>query len=492
MTGTIRKVTVNYNLRIPRFDAPNWGKEMQRNFEILDAVLFANSQFGDIRGPWQNSTLYLINDRVVDDEGSTWECVSEHTSAASGTFADERTNDPLLWNAITEFVSNRGIWAGGQNYKRNDFIEDNGRFGVVKTSYTSGTSYDEDVTNEYIITLIDLTGYMLAIDASVIAAGNSADDAAGFASQAEDFKDAASGFATDAYNSAVDAGEARDVVTGLYTNLAGGTTNQILMKSDNTDFSFTWVDLTGGGDMIKAVYDPNNVGSDAFNRANHTGTQAISTITDLQDTLNAIIPVGIVLSFARSTPPSGFLACNGAAVSRTTYSGLFAIIGTTFGAGDGSTTFNIPDLRGEFVRGWDDGRGVDAARAFGSAQADAFRTHTHTVDPPSTATSSDTHNHSVDPPSTSTSSDTHSHTVSAVGGGTQWAHQSDGAWRHDDGASTKTTNSNTHGHTVNIAAFNSASDTHSHTVDIAVFNSGSTGGTETRPRNVALLMCIKY
>jgi phage-related tail fiber protein len=78
---------------------------------------------------------------------------------------------------------------------------------------------------------------------------------------------------------------------------------------------------------------------------------------------------GEVCWFARSTAPAGFLKANGAAVSRTTYAALFAAIGTTWGAGDGSTTFNVPDLRGEFVRGFDDGRGVDSGRSFGSAQA---------------------------------------------------------------------------------------------------------------------------
>lgn len=63
--------------------------------------------------------------------------------------------------------------------------------------------------------------------------------------------------------------------------------------------------------------------------------------------------------FARNTPPAGWLAANGAAVSRATYADLFAAIGTTFGAGNGTSTFNLPDLRGEFLRGWDNGRGVD-------------------------------------------------------------------------------------------------------------------------------------
>ena len=88
-------------------------------------------------------------------------------------------------------------------------------------------------------------------------------------------------------------------------------------------------------------------------------------------------PVGSVYTFAGATVPTGWLKCNGALLSRTTYAALFAVIGTTYGAGDGSTTFALPDLRGEFVRGADDGRGVDAGRALGSTQSDEFRSHTH-------------------------------------------------------------------------------------------------------------------
>jgi hypothetical protein len=88
---------------------------------------------------------------------------------------------------------------------------------------------------------------------------------------------------------------------------------------------------------------------------------------------------GNVSAFAMSSAPSGWLKCNGAAISRTTYSALFASIGTTFGGGNGSTTFNLPDLRGEFIRGWDDGRGADSGRGFGSYQGDAIRNITGMV-----------------------------------------------------------------------------------------------------------------
>ena len=135
--------------------------------------------------------------------------------------------------------------------------------------------------------------------------------------------------------------------------------------------------------------------------------------------------VGQVAFFAMQTAPAGFLACSGQAVSRTTYASLFSALGTLYGAGDGSTTFNLPDLRGEFIRGWDNGRGVDTGRVFGSAQADDFKSHTH-VDNVS----------STEGPG------------GAPGAG--------------------------------VALFSTGAAT------------SATGGTETRPRNVALLACIKF
>ncbi|MBI6554686.1 tail fiber protein [Pseudomonas veronii] len=109
-----------------------------------------------------------------------------------------------------------------------------------------------------------------------------------------------------------------------------------------------------------------------------TNDTDIVTALKLSQRLSVLtVAPGAVQAFASNSAPSGYLKANGAIVSRTTYAALFNAIGSTFGGGDGSTTFQIPDLRGEFVRGWDDGRGVDAARAFGSLQLDAFQGHWH-------------------------------------------------------------------------------------------------------------------
>jgi microcystin-dependent protein len=91
------------------------------------------------------------------------------------------------------------------------------------------------------------------------------------------------------------------------------------------------------------------------------------------------MPAGGICDFAMPTPPAGWLKCNGATISRTTYAELFGAIGTTFGAGNGSTTFKLPDFRGEFRRGWDDGRGIDSNRIFGNSQGDEFKSHTHAL-----------------------------------------------------------------------------------------------------------------
>lgn len=82
----------------------------------------------------------------------------------------------------------------------------------------------------------------------------------------------------------------------------------------------------------------------------------------------ARLPAGFVAAWPGNTPPDGWLVCNGSAVSRTTYADLFAAIGTTFGAGDGSTTFKLPDYQGDFLRGYLSG----TSSAIGTRQAEGL------------------------------------------------------------------------------------------------------------------------
>lgn len=120
---------------------------------------------------------------------------------------------------------------------------------------------------------------------------------------------------------------------------------------------------------------------DPATKANTSGTYlglsvgGAATLNGQTDT--QLAPPGERGEFYTQTAPIGWLKANGAAISRTTYARLFAAIGTFFGAGNGSTTFNVPDDRGIFSRGWDDGAGIDTGRVFGSYQADQIISHTH-------------------------------------------------------------------------------------------------------------------
>lgn len=167
--------------------------------------------------------------------------------------------------------------------------------------------------------------------------------------------------------------------------------------------------------------------------------------------------VGMVAHFAMSSPPDGWLKRNGAAVSRTTYAALFAKIGTVWGAGDGSTTFNLPDARGYFDRGWDDSRGLDTGRVFASNQASMNLSHNHT----GTALTSGVHNHVTD-----------------------FVREKLPVANVTDGGNAVLGDQITDG----IQPMTSSTDPgHTHTLSI-----GLNGGSEARPINQAYLACIKF
>ncbi len=209
-------------------------------------------------------------------------------------------------------------------------------------------------------------------------------------------------------------------------------------------------------------------------------SEILATTKALQASKKAVEDpmVGQVATFAMTTAPAGWLKANGAAVSRATFAALFAKIGTTFGVGDGVATFNLPDLRGDFPRFWDDGRGVDVGRVFGSHQDGAIQSHNHTGS--SGATGAHTHTASTD------SQGAHSHQVqegsAGPGGAGEVLASGDDFTQTVSYYSTTSTNG-AHSHAVTV---NAVGD-HAHTITI-----DATGGAETRPRNTALLACIKY
>jgi microcystin-dependent protein len=160
-------------------------------------------------------------------------------------------------------------------------------------------------------------------------------------------------------------------------DVAGGTMTAPLTLSgdptlDNQAATKHYVDTTGVTYITAGanISISSNTGSIVISSTGGSGGSA-STLTEYN--------AGSIVYFAMNAAPTGFLAANGALVSRVAYPDLFAAIGTTYGAGDGSTTFKLPELRGEFIRGWDAGRGIDVNRIFGSWQADDMKSHTHSL-----------------------------------------------------------------------------------------------------------------
>jgi len=173
-----------------------------------------------------------------------------------------------------------------------------------------------------------------------------------------------------------------------------------------------------------------------------------NSILDIQNQISNTIPVGTILPYSAPIPPVGWLECNGAELLEEDYPELFNVIGRTFGGNPSNRTFKVPDLRGEFIRGWDNRRNVDIGRQFGSWQDYA------TALPKSNFV---------------TNSVSHRHDVAYENRAEPGSRTGSVGW--DNGPNWRSSATST--------------DIHYHTI-----NSG--GDNETRPRNIALTYIIKY
>ena len=173
------------------------------------------------------------------------------------------------------------------------------------------------------------------------------------------------------------------------------------------------------------------------------------------------VPSGAVFCIAVASVPSGYLECNGQSVSRTTFAALFAVIGTQYGANN-SSTFKVPDLRGEFIRGFDNGRGVDSGRSIATSQS-----HQHPQ-----------HNHNVSASSSSSVTDPgHKHTMNFNLGNLI---SSGGAFGMKDSGTADRMNTATTG--ISVATTTSISQSN---------RGGTSNSSETRPRSIAMMYIIK-
>lgn len=238
------------------------------------------------------------------------------------------------------------------------------------------------------------------------------------------------------------------ILTGLLTANVSVVFPQIgrtYYVANNTTGSFTVTLKTSGVGSTVTI---------AQGRSGFIVLNVADVYTPSDETGGGGMPSGAVNAFAMNTAPTGWLECAGTAVSRTTYAALFTAIGTTFGPGDGSSTFNLPDLRAYWIRGWDHGRGIDTGRVFGSNQAEMVGPHTHAV--------------------------TGSTGSGGGGGGGSFDYGSLGS-----GPTPAIVAGNV---TVSGSVTLTAAPVHSHTISLT---SASNSGTENRVINVALMYCIK-
>jgi microcystin-dependent protein len=186
-----------------------------------------------------------------------------------------------------------------------------------------------------------------------------------------------------------DANVAGNLIAGPITNSALAVSNGLFTATLNFGAGV----FTGTNYWVQLAVSPANAGTFVTLVPRQQLTPAPYAISLVAPQAYGLCPPGSVMAYMGTSAPTGWLLCNGTAYSRTQYAALFAVVGTGSGQGDGSTTFNVPNMQGVFLRGVDNGIGNDpdtASRiappltaggnsgdAVGSFQADLYKSHNH-------------------------------------------------------------------------------------------------------------------
>jgi len=216
MVGAVLSKTSNYGFNRIRFDMPGWHGLEHDNWTLADALLASIGSIPGSRGIWTNGTPYVVGDRVADpDGGGLYRCAVAHTSAVSGSFADDRAAHMTYWVLITQVPIWAGTWATATNYNAQDIVRHANAYYYCIAAHTSGT-FSTDLAAGRWTLVLDLQPAFDAASAaaasasaasgSASAASTSATNAASSASAAASSATSASGSASAAAGSASTAG----------------------------------------------------------------------------------------------------------------------------------------------------------------------------------------------------------------------------------------------------------------------------------------------
>lgn len=255
-----------------------------------------------------------------------------------GALANASVGNDQFKDEVDFGFNSIGDWETNRYYVERDGVWHNSIFYRCLIAHRAGV-FESDLVMGRWKELVDFKSHEDAAAASAQAAANSAHDSADSAQDSADSAAASQASATAAAGSATAASTSASQAGTSATNSANSAT-------------------AAAGSATAAA----NSATAAANSATAAANSATAAAQSAADAASITYPSGVVVPFAGATPPNGWLLCYGQAVSRATYSELFAAIGTTYGVGDGSTTFNLPDLRGRVPAGKDDMGGTAASR----------------------------------------------------------------------------------------------------------------------------------
>lgn len=319
MTDAVTK-TPNLKLSLLPADYKNWTDFLNGNMSILDAVVTSYFAVNALKGAWLNSTSYSVGDAVVDSTSAVvYTCEIAHVSASLPvTFAEDRAANPTYWTAYSSAATKRGAWMSATNYFLNDFVVSGQEYAVCIQTHTSGSDFDVDVALGYWAVLIDVS----SVGSTVLPSPSGIGDANKVVVTESD---------GNSYNI--------KSVSDFFDMIGATSIGQAVLMATTQANGRAAIGAISESDLTLGTAAHLDVGT-----SNGTIPQ-LGTGGLLPPELGGI-PPGSVIDFAGSSAPAGWLFCYGQAINRTTYSNLFSAIGTTHGSGDGSTTFNVPDLRG--------------------------------------------------------------------------------------------------------------------------------------------------